>query len=206
MNQIGNLKEFCKIERLKNEKKIQTIYHADPSESCCVMFDGQIGSASFAPDLIGKVQKPDMECELNLSELIQSKAVDNFNRLIFRYKEEDPNKAQYLETLMGTILKDKASDNPHKLLEKTRQLIIKAELSPEDKKQELYAKYANDVNKQPCLSTATKIACVALAATVIGIIPAIIIASRYKNTVKDLRASQLKTVEDCLNVSSPGMK
>ncbi|KTD59598.1 hypothetical protein Lsan_2189 [Legionella santicrucis] len=190
----------------ENEKEIQTIYHADPTESCCVMFNGQIGHASFAPDLIGKVQKPNMECELNLSELIQSKAVDNFNRLIFRYREEDPSKTQYLETLMDTILKDKASDNPHKLLEKTRQLIIKAELSPEDKKQELYTKYANDVNKQPCLSTATKIACVALAATIIGIIPAIIIASRYKSTVKDLRESQLKTVEDCLNVSSPCMR
>ncbi|KTD57969.1 hypothetical protein Lsai_1491 [Legionella sainthelensi] len=41
-----------------------------------------------------------------------------------------------------------------------------------DKKQDLHEKYTADFNKQPSLSSRTKIAYAALAATIINIIPA----------------------------------
>lgn len=190
--------EILKKEKFKGGNEIQRIYHADLCMDCCVMFNGQIGNAQFATY---ELSEKFTQRQFNLSGIIESKARDNFQNLIRNQK--DPNKAEQLETLMTTILNDKLCDNPHKLLEKTRQLIVKAELSPQAKKEELYNDYAKEVKKQPYLSTATKIACVALAATIIGIIPAVIIASRYKNEVKELRENQLKTMGECLSISNP---
>lgn len=108
---------------------------------------------------------------------------------------------EILQNLMTKILNDNALNNPAELLEKTRQLIVNAECFPE-KKQKFYDEYTHELNKQPSLSNATKIACVVLCATLIGIIPAFIIAHHYKSTVKELRNEQLGLVDNSLGIEA----
>ncbi|KTD60154.1 hypothetical protein Lsai_0264 [Legionella sainthelensi] len=192
--------DYLNKSGITNQNNIQRIYHADPCADCCVMFNGQIGNASFAPDILSSKSVVHQLDSLDVAK-------SNFQGLINRYeKEKGPEKSQQLVELRNTILADKLLNNPAMFLEKTRKFIVTAESSPDNLKQKLYEKYREEVQKQPCLSTFTRNACVALAATIIGIIPAVIIASRYKSAVKEVREAQLKTVEDCLNVSSPSMR
>ncbi|QEY51675.1 hypothetical protein [Legionella longbeachae] len=191
--------DYLNNSGITNQNKIQRIYHADPCADCCVMFNGQIGNASFAPAILSK----SVVHQLDTLEVAKS----NFQGLIDRYKKDGCHeKSEQLAELRKTILADKLLNNPAMFLEKTRAFIVTAESSPVNEKRKLYENYREEVQNQPCLSTATKIACAALAATIIGIIPAVIIASRYKSAVKEVREAQLKTVEDCLNVSSPNMR
>ncbi|KTD11037.1 hypothetical protein Lgra_2003 [Legionella gratiana] len=194
---VAEIERVLHERKFENEQVIQRIYHADSCTDCCVMFNGQIGnSQGFAPFLM---DSKSIERRFDFSNSLEI-ATNNYQRLIDSYKKE-PNKSEPLKKLRDTILSDKLLENPANFLEKTRKFIEKAESSPEEK-HALYQEYAKDVKKQPYLTTATKIACVALAATIIGIIPAVIIASRYKNEVKELRKSQLETINECLNISS----
>lgn len=184
--------ELLQNRKFNSQNDIQRIYHADSSSSCCVMFNGRIGKAEFAPKEI--LRSEVTECRLNLSNLIQRDARHYFHDLIRNAPQE---KKELLYELEQKILNDKTLKNPAELLEKTRQLIVEAEFFP-DKKKDLYEKYTADLNKQPSLSSGTKIACAALAATIIGIIPALIIAHHYKSALKELRSQQLNLVDESL--------
>jgi hypothetical protein len=191
-----------KIEAVLQEKTfdspctIQRIYHADPSSSCCVMFNGKMGKADFAPKNI--LEAKVTECKLNISSLIEKNARDYFHQLII---DSSGNKQALLNDLMSKILNDSTLNNPEELLEKTRQLIVNAECFPEQK-QQFYDEYTQELNNQPSLSNTTKIACAVLCATLIGIIPALIIAHHYKSAVKELRSEQLGLLDDSLDIFS----
>lgn len=164
--------------------QITRIYHADPCTSCSVLFDGQIGSAEFAPNYLTKTGVTNVK--LKSSELIKSNAETLFQALINSYLQ-DSLEYEKLTDLKNLILSDKLLTNPQELLEQTRQLVIKSGCQPE-KKQDFFDAYAQTLNNQPSLSKMTRYSCLILGATIIGLIPAAVIAGfMYRSTNKKRR-------------------
>lgn len=179
------------------EPAFRAIHQHTAARSCCVTFDGQVGTFNYDPDYLPSRASPGKVFavrEESLS-LMNQVAIEEFNKLIIPIPS--PQDVEYFKTAM--LSQPTASDVEVEVLELTRYLILQATLLPDVDKQALFREYKTEIQQFSEELLHKEELCLAFVINILSSLPVTITNTHDSSGDRPLTSKEKDTVYKMLN-------